>query len=129
MPIKNKMPYYKTFILVYSASIFLSCSKEKAEPQSSCFDQSFQASFSTDVFPVIQLRCASVVGCHAPGSAPNPEFSDYNSVKAKYDDGKLWNRLIELKDMSPAWAPDSLKLTDCEREAIQKWMEIGALNN
>ena len=114
------------FIIVATLS---SCSKEKADQQSICFDVGFQASFTQDVFPVIQLRCATVVGCHAPGSAPNPIFTDYTSVKAKFDDGKLWNRLIELKDMSPAWAPDSLKLSDCEREAIKMWMEKGALNN
>lgn len=79
--------------------------------------------FSQSILPIMEAKC-NTAGCHVPGGSGPGDFTGYNGVKSKADNGSLVNRTITLKDMPPG-AP----LTICEMNKIRKWVEAGAPNN
>ena len=125
MTIKKQI--YRLFLPCIA--LLASCGKEKAVEPSACFDPTFEVSFSQDIGPIINKSCGSATGCHAGGATPQPAYTDYASIKAKVDDGSLETRVLELREMPPSWGPDSVQITDCERELFKLWIEAGAPNN
>ena len=70
---------------------------------------------------IIQNNCA-VSGCHTGNSPTGGLFLDtYQQVKAIADNGDLTDRTIVQQDMPP-----SSPLSNCEMEAIQKWVNNGS---
>ena len=89
---------------------------EKIEPPA-------EVSFSTDIFPIIQMSCATSA-CHSPGGFANGIFNNYAGVKAKVDNGALRQRVLVNKDMPPGES-----LTDQELATIKAWLDNGAPDN
>lgn len=73
--------------------------------------------YQNKIEAIIQNNCA-ISGCHTGVSPTGGLFLDtYAQVKAIADNGNLTDRTIVQQDMPP-----SSPLSNCEMEAIQKWV-------
>ena len=75
------------------------------------------------------LNSYGCTGCHV-GPSPSGNFTllNYDDVKAKVDDGKLWGAINHMPGFSPM--PDgAAKMNQCDINKIRAWMDAGAPNN
>jgi len=81
--------------------------------------------FSGTVFPLIQNSC---IGCHS-GSSPNGSVSltNYQEILAQANNGKLLGSITYASGL--VGMPVSVKLSDCDVNAIRIWIRNGAPNN
>lgn len=79
-------------------------------------------SFTDDIFPIIQGNCA-ITGCHVTGGN-GILLENYNTVKAKVDDGTFRQQAVDAQTMPP-----TQPLTSCQVDQIESWLNAGALNN
>ncbi len=78
-------------------------------------------SFSADVNPIIQSRCA-ISGCHAAGSANGPgELLNYNEISN--------NKAAIRSAVSSGLMPQTGTLSTSEKNSIMCWVDAGGLNN
>jgi hypothetical protein len=82
-----------------------------------------EVSFSADIFPIIEMSCATTA-CHKQGGFANGIFEDYTGVKAKVDNGSFHQRVLVDKDMPPGGS-----LSDEELAILKAWLDNGAPNN
>ncbi|MEO8085234.1 MAG: hypothetical protein ABI763_00345 [Bacteroidota bacterium] len=68
------------------------------------------------------MKCA-VSGCHVSGFQPG-DFTNYQVLKQKVDDGKLQLVVFDLKIMPPV-----NKLSDEETSIVKCWIANGAKSN
>lgn len=80
-------------------------------------------SYSLDIQPIVAANCA-ISGCHVQDGSGPGNFTDYNNIKAKADDGALVNEVVIDQTMPPGGG-----LSDCDRQIIQNWADAGAPNN
>lgn len=82
--------------------------------------------YSGAIRNIISNKCQ---GCHS-GANPSGgfDYSTYNGVKARVDDGKLWGAVNHVQGFSPM-PKNGSKLSDCELGQIKKWIDAGAPNN
>ncbi|MEM9024265.1 MAG: cytochrome c [Bacteroidota bacterium] len=83
-----------------------------------------QASFSNDVNPIIQSRCA-IPGCHVGGTTANGVYLTYDGVFEKVSNGSLINRVVVQRTMPPSGPA----LTDEEIRTFRCWIESGGPDN
>lgn len=76
-------------------------------------------SFSEDVFPIITLRCATIV-CHVPGRQ-DPPLSTYEEIKE--------NAVFMLEAMRSGFMPPGIPLPQNEVDLISLWIDQGMKNN
>ena len=79
-------------------------------------------SYKTDIEWIIDVACAQA-GCHHNNSV-NGDFTAYEGVKQKVDNGSLWFRVLVTRDMPPSITLDSTQL-----DVIKVWIEEGAKDN
>ncbi|MFI5263508.1 MAG: hypothetical protein ACHQM6_03230 [Candidatus Kapaibacterium sp.] len=81
--------------------------------------------FSGTVFPLIQNSC---IGCHS-GSSPNGSVSltNYQQIQTQANNGKLLGSITYAYGL--VGMPVSVKLSDCDINAIRIWIQHGAPNN
>src|SRR5437016_3792554 len=114
----------KTSILFF---LFISsCTFEKApvaELKIKCTSTS-TIHYSTTIAPIIVTSCSSVYfsGCHEAGSA-NGNYTVYEVLKLKVDNGSLYNRIVKLRTMPP----DTV-LSDSTINLINCWIQQGGQN-
>lgn len=86
--------------------------------------------FSGDLVPILQRACTpqGYGGCHEAGSL-NKDYTTYAGVKAAVDNGKLQDRVINKEDMPPDYSSGPIRISACEIQKIQKWIDEGAPNN
>jgi hypothetical protein len=111
------------FILV----VVFSCSKKNEEElggNTTC--NSTNMTFAANIKPILQNACFS---CHGNGLSQNGiNFDTYAGVKAVADNGKLVGAITHASGFSPM--PQSApKLSDCNINKIEDWVNHGALNN
>jgi len=90
--------------------------------------------FTNDILPIIGANC-SMSGCHdANTQSDGVDLSTYDQIIATGkvspydpDDSDLYKVLSE-SDPSERMPLNLPELTDCEKKAIYKWIEQGALN-
>jgi len=82
--------------------------------------------YSVTIRNILNNKCQ---GCHS-GAAPSGgvDLSNYNGVKAKVNDGRLWGAINHLPGFS-AMPKNGQKLSDCEVALFHKWINAGAQNN
>ena len=114
----RKLVYALLFI-----STLNSCYYDVEEDLYPGFCNSVEVSYSRDIVPFIELRCATP-GCHIPGGTGNGDLTTYEGVKAKVDNGSLVRRVLEIGDM-----PGVGDLTECELDKLRSWIDDGAENN
>lgn len=76
-----------------------------------------------NVLPIINASCATT-GCHVSGGNAPGDFTVFNELKSKVDNGSFEDRVLIQKNMPP-----NAQLSDCDLEILQAWLDSGALNN
>jgi uncharacterized membrane protein len=113
------------FIGALSVFSFVSCTYESIEPAKTVIPDSI-ISYSKTIQPLVTTQCSSGTGCHESGSQDG-DYTTYDGLKEKAEDGTLQNRVVILKDMPQAGT--SYKLTDQERSYFAAWIKQGFQNN
>ena len=85
---------------------------------------STQFTYNATIAPMLQTRCGNAA-CHGAGS-PFGDFSTYNGLMAKVNNGSFKSRVIDQKNMPPMGSPT---LSACDYSKISKWLNAGAPNN
>ena len=85
------------------------------------------ASYSNDIEPIISNSCA-LSGCHVAGFSRG-DFTTYEGLKAKVDDGSVKTRAIDQMNMPPANSSGPTSLNDNQLELLTCWIEAGAPDN
>lgn len=119
------MPKRSPILLVLLTMVFSACyydNEEELYPNDFC--ETTAVSWSVTIQPLMQTRCA-IPGCHVPG-AQTPDLSNYNSVKAQADAGRIKARVI---DGVPSIMPPSGRLPSCDQKKLEAWLLQGAPNN
>jgi hypothetical protein len=86
--------------------------------------QILNVSYSRDISPIISKSCA-LPTCHV-GNFPNGDFTFYNDLKSRADNGELYFRLNNGQ-MPPA--NSKVHLSSCDVNTIIQWINEGAKNN
>lgn len=109
--------------MVMSLLVFTTCKKDIG-PNDAYACENLPHAWTADVQPIINTYCA-ISGCH-DASFPNANYTTYQGIKDKADNGSLYNRLFNLANMPPATAPQPSSL---ELQKIRCWIEDGAPQN
>jgi hypothetical protein len=93
--------------------------------ESAC-DTTTTVTYNGVVKALLNAKCT---GCHG-GSAPQAaiDLGNYNGVKSKVNDGRLWGAVNHHAGFSPM-PKNGSKLSDCELAELRKWINAGSLNN
>ncbi|MDP2174398.1 MAG: hypothetical protein Q8K70_00660 [Bacteroidota bacterium] len=122
------MKYFFTSIIVLM--FFSACRKENAEtlyPDNSNCDTS-NMTYSTHISPILKSNCA-LSGCHNSASkSAGYAYETYNEIKASVNNGRLMGSIRHLSGFSNMPKGGS-KLSDCNINKIQAWINKGALDN
>lgn len=117
--------FYKLSLLSVIFSMGLSaCYYDKEEllyPNTDC--NTATVSFSRDVFPILQTRCATP-GCHVQGGGSSMLFENYTQIKASVQSGKFNDRVIVQQNMPPGQP-----LSKCQLDFLKAWIEKGSPDN
>lgn len=107
-----------TILIIAIALFATACDYNKSDVLPDC--ATVPTRFSSDVFPLIQNKCATA--CHNSSStnAGGP-LTNYTQIKAKAD---LIKFMVETRQM-----PQVGSLTDGEIKVISCWVDAGAANN
>ncbi len=82
--------------------------------------------FAARVKPLMDKWC---VGCHNTGNAGgNHDLSTYNGIKTSLATGRFLGSIQHTSGFSQM-PKSASKLSDCDLNAIVKWVNAGALNN
>ena len=98
--------------LLFICILWVSCKKEEETPA---------CSYTASIRPVINSKCA-IPDCHN-GSTALGDFTTYEGLKTRADNGRIRTNVFELNIMPPASASP---LTDEEKELIKCWLDNGA---
>ena len=79
--------------------------------------------YADQVSSIINSSCATS-GCHVAGGTGSGDFTNFDELKSKVDNGSFENRVLVEKTMPP-----SSQLSDCDLQILQTWLDNGALNN
>ena len=95
-------------------------------PESANCDGTTIATFSGDVLPLLNSRCNS---CHA-GTSPSGgiKLNTYPEVIKYVNDGSLIGSIEHASGFSPM-PKNGGKMSPCQIQKIQSWIDAGALNN
>ena len=116
-------------IITGSIVLVIGCSKsseDKLDPPSQSSCDTANMTYSTDIKPILQANCYS---CHVNGNNEGGiTLGSYESVKDAADDGDLIGTITHAAGYPPM--PDGGgKLSDCDINKIQAWINSGASNN
>lgn len=102
-----------------------SCTKEQGAIRDTSCD-GVVVKYSTDIEPLIKNSgCSSSSSCHFIGSPPG-DFTSYEGIKEKVDNGTFRKRVIEG---NPSFMPPAGPLPDSSIKLLDCWMKAGAPNN
>ncbi|MBX7227653.1 MAG: hypothetical protein K1X55_16585 [Chitinophagales bacterium] len=86
-------------------------------------DDTLQAKYAKDIFPIIQNNC---IGCH--GSSAKTILIDYNTILTQVNNGKLLCSITHSDGCLPM--PQNLpQLSSCNIGRIRNWIKSGSPNN
>lgn len=114
------------FVLGFLSIILSACTYESVEPKSSVIITDSVISYSKTIAPIVTAQCSGSVGCHESGSQDG-DFTSYNGLKDKADNGSLLKRVVTEKDMPQAGS--GFTLTDQERGYFEAWIKQGFPDN
>lgn len=111
------------FAFAYCILLLNGCYYDNQEvlyPNSFC--DTVNTTYANTIEPIIQGNCA-VPGCHVTGGTGTGDFTQFNTVLEKVNNGSLLT-LIKAGTMPP-----SAPLRSCQIAQIEKWIANGAQNN
>ncbi len=114
--------------LFFIAVAAVSCSKDNEEDQpgnnNDCVTENM--SFATNIQPILNANCTT---CHNPSLLNgNVNLTTYEGVKTVADNGKLVG-VINHSPGFPAMPQSGGKLSDCNIDKIEAWINQGTQNN
>jgi hypothetical protein len=116
--------------LLTSLVLLASCYKDKADilyANSSNCDTS-NITYSTHISPILRANCA-LSGCHNSASkSAGYAYETYNETKVSVNNGRLMGSIKHLSGFS-SMPKGSSKLSDCNINKIQAWINKGAIDN
>lgn len=120
---------YAKLVVVLPIVLMTSCYYDKEEilyPESANCTAPTISTFSDTVLPLLNNRCNN---CHA-GSSPSGGIAlDTHANVMKYvNDGSLMGSINFASGFSPM-PKNSGKMSACDIQKIQSWIDAGALNN
>ena len=122
------MSMKKTIVLIITtASIILACSKSKDAPNNEgetpldCSTVTAKT-YTTDVSPIIESKCATDGNCHGSGSMNGPgALLTYSAI---------FNARVNIRAaVASGEMPLTGSLTTAQKNSILCWIDSGALNN
>ena len=86
--------------------------------------------FSGTILPIVETHCSDPLfgSCHEQGSDFG-DYSSYDGIKAKVDNGGILARAVLNRDMPPEYSEGPKGLAYCDSREIQEWIKAGAPNN
>ncbi|MES2592227.1 MAG: hypothetical protein V4608_10105 [Bacteroidota bacterium] len=120
---------YLWLVLLISFSYLQSCTYDKGEIPAPVQTAPYQ----TTVKPIIQTYCygQGAQSCHVTNSnqGASGDFTTYEGLKEKVDNGSFENRVFTLHDMPPAYSTSPTALAPEDFAKLKTWVNNGALNN
>ena len=115
--------------LVYAVVFNLfACSSDATEMTPDGIDcTNVNASYVNDIQPIINNACA-LSGCHVSGFRSG-DFTNYEGLKTKVDDGSVKRRTIDQMNMPPSNSSGPTSLTSNQITLLNCWIEAGAPEN
>ena len=86
-----------------------------------------EVSYASDIVPIINVACA-LSGCHVEGFE-NGNFTTYQGVKSRADNGSLASQVVFSQNMPPNDSPGPTSLSSAQIQAFQCWIADGAPDN
>ena len=93
----------------------------KLYPAGTC--DTTNVTWSATVQPIVQGNCA-IPGCHVAGGTGTGDFTSYQGVKDKVDNGTFRQEVVVDGTMPPDFA-----LSACEIQQLEVWIQAGAPQN
>ena len=107
------------------------CYNDKAEelyPSNAAACDTATVSFTTDILPILQQKCATS-GCHDVTTIQSGyDFSKYSGAKLSVTNNKLLG-VIRWESGFSQMPKAMPKLDDCSINKITRWINMGANNN
>lgn len=98
--------------------------EEDLYPSNPCVTEDM--SYANDIAPIIQANCFA---CHSTGSNLAGILLDsYSGLKQAVDNGRLLGAINHLSGFSPM-PKDASKLSACNIQKIESWVNAGTPNN
>ena len=117
----------KTAILLLISIGILSGCRYDVEQNNNCSVADVR--YSTTITGIINSNGCLSSNCHGGANPPSGfKLTDYNSVKAKVTDGRLFGALNHSSGFSPM-PKDAGKLSQCDINKVKAWIDAGAPNN
>ena len=121
--------FYLSLLLLIVFCYLQSCTSDKGEVPQPIKTVLYQ----TDIKPIIQTYCygQGTQQCHVTSGnmgAPG-DFTSYEGLKEKVDNGSVQARVINLKDMPPVYSEGPTALSANDFESLRTWLNNGAPNN
>ncbi len=71
---------------------------------------------------IVVQYCSYQAGCHEQGSL-NGDYTTYQGIKAKVDDGALYTRIVVQRSMPPTFS--GMSLDSCQIKEFYLWIKEG----
>lgn len=118
-----------TRLLLFWGILLSSCAYEKADeiatPRVICTTPSV-VSYSISISPILDRNCRS---CHnAALLTGGVNLEDFSVIKQHVNSGVLMGNVKHLPGYMPM-PQNAAKLSDCDIDLLQKWVDAGAPNN
>jgi uncharacterized membrane protein len=118
----------KAILIFLSAFLLASCYYDVEEtlyPDSACTPPASPA-FIGNVMPILNARCNN---CHAGTTASGSiRLDSYNEVIKSVNNGSLMGSINHAGGYSPM-PKNASKMSSCEIQTIQNWIDTGKQNN
>jgi len=104
-----------------------SCTYEEAPV---CNEPISDVSYQGEILRVINQNCADQTfgSCHQAGSQVG-DYSAFTGLKDKADAGALLARVVNQRDMPPAYSLGPTSMAPCDVEVVRVWLAEGAKDN
>lgn len=115
-----------TIALIAIAITYHGCTYDVlTEPIQPEFCDTATVTYNNQVKAIIDNHC-TYSSCHSGGAPGN--FTQYNGLKSRVDNGKIEERVLNLKNMPPSYVPagEPDSLTTEQLEIISCWLSQGA---
>ena len=108
---------------IFSAFVIVNLERIDGDPVDE--ECSSTIEFSNHIQPILKANCTSA-GCHVGNGTMKGNFMNYESVMNYIkDDGQFKIRLIDRKDMPPAYSPGMTSLSKEDIQSISCWIKQG----
>ncbi len=118
---------YLTLFAILAIAV-VSCKHDPIIPDPIPFCEQASPTYLDSIKAIVDLSC-SYTGCHSAGAGIG-DFTTYNGMLSRLDNGKIEERVIDMKDdatigMPPSYASGPKDLTDEQIELFKCWFESG----